>query len=144
MKRILGVARPYAEITSSFSRKPMLLGKDDVVSAGVALPHLMERTGRMASVEPETFELTSEMATVYRVRIAHTHTLKDGWRVSETTVEATGIEINYDEMRMHMKAAYEAGTLETSYRNRLERDYNRGVMGPIPKPANIGTPEMGS
>lgn len=66
--------------------------------------------------------------TVYRVRIAHVHTLKDGWRLSETTVEAYGSDIDYDRIREESIEAYETGTREAQRRNQLERDYNRGVL----------------
>jgi hypothetical protein len=66
--------------------------------------------------------------TVYRVRAAHTHTLKDGWRLSETTVEATGEKIDFKTMNELMQNAYEEGVEESRRRNRLEKDYNRGVM----------------
>lgn len=68
-----------------------------------------------------TNELTEERATVYRVRIAHAHTLKDGWRVSETTVEASGVDIPYPELERHMRIAHDSGTVEAKRRNDLDR-----------------------
>jgi hypothetical protein len=69
-----------------------------------------------------------ESHTVYRVRVAHVHTMKEGWRLSETTVEATGEEVDYTEIRDHMELAYRVGTDEAKRRNQLEREYNRGAL----------------
>lgn len=65
-----------------------------------------------------------ESKTVLRVRIAHVHTLKDGWRLSETTVEATGIVIDREAMRVESQLAYENGVEEAKRRNQLERSEN--------------------
>lgn len=55
-----------------------------------------------------------------RVRVAHTHTLKDGWRLSESTIEFTGRDIDWQELRMQMRSAYIAGREEAIYRNEQE------------------------
>jgi hypothetical protein len=72
-------------------------------------------------------DIQSESKTVMRVRIAHVHTLKDGWRLGETTVEATGTDISYDDIQTELRLAYSYGVDESVRRNKLEKDYNRGV-----------------
>lgn len=65
---------------------------------------------------------------VIRVRIAHSHTLKDGWRLSETTIEATGTGIDYDYIQEELQRAYDVGLEESIRRNTLDRHFNRGVL----------------
>lgn len=58
----------------------------------------------------------------FRVRINHSHTLKEGWRVSETTVEATfpidagTLQIDID-LAAWMRSAHELGLQEAVRRN---------------------------
>lgn len=58
--------------------------------------------------------------TIWRVRIAHSHTLKDGWRLSETTVEGYGTDIEYNEATRHLEEAHLAGEEEAKRRRDLE------------------------
>lgn len=56
-----------------------------------------------------------------RVRIAHAHTLKDGWRLAETTVEWTGHgEPEWAEMAHSMAGAHRVGSEETRARRNAE------------------------
>lgn len=56
-----------------------------------------------------------------RVRIAHASTVKDGWRLSETTVEWTGSgEIPWERLKGVQRRAHEIGHKEAQFRNRLE------------------------
>ena len=53
-----------------------------------------------------------------RVRISHTHTLKDGWRCDSTTVEWTGRSTpNWDAIRAELSNAHIVGAGEASVRN---------------------------
>ena len=63
----------------------------------------------------------TEKEPTYRVRIAHTHTLKDGWRLSETTVEASGSEIDFQRLKDHMALLFSLGTFEAEQRNKMDR-----------------------
>jgi len=78
----------------------------------------------------EPIQGTVEMRTVYRVRVAHVHTLKDGWRTSETTIEATGTDIDRLEVQRMLKEAYDMGTEEARRRHLVEHEHNRGVVNP--------------
>ena len=56
-----------------------------------------------------------------RVRIAHASTVKDGWRLSETTVEWSGSgEIPWEELRYAGHKAYLIGAGEAAERNASE------------------------
>lgn len=61
---------------------------------------------------------------VIRIRNQHAHTLKDGWRLSETTVEATCslADLDLEEARKLLaeaqRQAHEAGQAEAEARNR--------------------------
>jgi len=53
-----------------------------------------------------------------RVRIGHTHTLKDGWRCDSTTVEWTGRgEVNWGAIRDELKNSHIAGEEEAKARH---------------------------
>jgi hypothetical protein len=62
-------------------------------------------------------ETATESKPQIRVRIAHTHTLKDGWRLSETTVEFTGTSIDSVAMATEMEIAHTIGEKEAVARN---------------------------
>jgi len=52
-----------------------------------------------------------------RVRIGHTHTLKDGWRCDSTTVEWTGRgSVDWRSIRDELKNAHVAGLAESEER----------------------------
>ena len=57
---------------------------------------------------------------VIRVRLKHTSTMKEGWRLDETTVEYTagsdGI-IDWDRIESVSRASFEVGTREAEKRN---------------------------
>ena len=57
-------------------------------------------------------------APTLRIRIAHAHTIKDGWRLAETTVEWTGqaSEPSAADLTYAMKLAHELGQEETKRR----------------------------
>lgn len=56
-----------------------------------------------------------------RVRIAHASTVKDGWRLSETTIEWAGSgEIPWEELRHAGRRAYLVGAGEAAERNASE------------------------
>lgn len=61
-----------------------------------------------------------------RARISHTHTLKEGWRCNETTVELTHADDNaafpMEEMRLLMAEAHEAAREEAQRRNVRDGD----------------------
>lgn len=79
------------------------------------------------TLDQSSTELSVETSkTVYRVRIAHAHTLKEGWRVSETTVEATGESIDYNEIKRHMAALYMDGVAEAQRRTLMDRRVTGG------------------
>lgn len=53
-----------------------------------------------------------------RMRIEHTHTRNDGWRLSSTTVEYTGpAPANGELIAAEMRRAYLFGDVEADYRN---------------------------
>ncbi len=54
-----------------------------------------------------------------RVRISHSHTLRDGWRCDSTTVEYDGPIDQYDEdaMQARLSAAYHMAFREANLRN---------------------------
>lgn len=61
---------------------------------------------------------------VYRVRISHAHTLKDGWRCDSTTVEATFRPEDYDVrvrdgIRGLLQEAFDLAEIEAAQRNGL-------------------------
>lgn len=64
--------------------------------------------------------IVTQSETVYRARIAHSHTLKDGWRCSETTVEAIGSVIDYNDLKHHAEEAIKIGRAEAQERNRMD------------------------
>lgn len=55
-----------------------------------------------------------------RVRLQHTHTLKDGWRLSETTVEYSGATIDWAEVKEQLASAHVCGVHEARDRNTTE------------------------
>ena len=55
-----------------------------------------------------------------RARIQHTHTLKDGWRLAETTVEYSGTVVDWEHVRNELRLAHTAGLVESETRNRIE------------------------
>lgn len=60
---------------------------------------------------------TTTEATI-RVRINHAHTLKDGWRLTETTVEWNGgLPVDWDDVAEAMRVAYANGVAEAEMRN---------------------------
>jgi hypothetical protein len=64
---------------------------------------------------------TSAAAATVRVRIAHSHTLKEGWRLSETTLEWTGPATpNANEMFIELERAHLIGRTESIRRNAAE------------------------
>lgn len=65
-------------------------------------------------------ELTKREPEVH-VRIAHVHTLKDGWRLGETTVSYDGPIIDWDAINESLVRSYEDGVAETQRRNDAER-----------------------
>ncbi len=53
-----------------------------------------------------------------RTRINHSHTLKDGWRLSDTTVEWDGEgEPDWDTIKNIMRRAFAEGVNEADLRN---------------------------
>lgn len=55
-----------------------------------------------------------------RVRIQHTSTVKEGWRVGETTVEYTSGSdgtIDWDRIEDEMRSAFISGSREAAVRN---------------------------
>jgi len=55
-----------------------------------------------------------------RVRIGHTHTLKDGWRCDSTTVEWTGRgAVDWDSIRNNLTTAHSVGEIEANERHAL-------------------------
>ena len=71
-----------------------------------------------------------------RIRVHHTHTLKDGWRLNETTVEVDGVEsavvrdgdaITFRAvdtsplLKKHLDEAFAVGTAEADRRNAEDR-----------------------
>lgn len=69
--------------------------------------------------EPAIAELeVLESKPTIRIRIEHTHTLKDGWRLSSTTVEYTGpVPIDALLIRDELRQAAVIGEAEARYRN---------------------------
>lgn len=67
-----------------------------------------------------------ENTSVYRVRVAYSHTLKEGWRVAETTVETTGTDIDHKELAHHAELAYEFGRVEAQRRNHVDKGLVHG------------------
>ena len=65
-------------------------------------------------------DTATEAKQTIRVRIQHSHTLKDGWRLSETTVEATGTILDWDAIDNELRNVYNFGQMETNYRNGAE------------------------
>lgn len=61
-----------------------------------------------------------EAQPVIRVRLQHTHTLKDGWRLSETTVEYTGPAVDHELIARELATAHAMGAMEASKRNANE------------------------
>lgn len=55
------------------------------------------------------------------VRIAHVHTIKDGWRLSETTVSYDGQSVDWDLVKSAMSDAFEAGTAEAMLRTYADK-----------------------
>ena len=68
-------------------------------------------------------ESTQTEPTIH-VRIAHVHTIKDGWRLAETTVSYDGpaseLPRLHEAMALEMKAAFDLGTAEAHVRNNPE------------------------
>lgn len=67
-----------------------------------------------------------------RMRIAHTHTLKDGWRLSETTIEVTGSlldiqTVHRDQIQEIMQKTYDLGSEEADRRNKMDRQVRGGT-----------------
>lgn len=62
----------------------------------------------------------SESKPVIRIRVAHTQTIKEGWRLSETTVEYSGDSIDWAVFNSEMMAAFKNGSAEARQRNILE------------------------
>ncbi len=60
---------------------------------------------------------TSQSEPVIRVRLQHSHTKADGWRLSETTVEYTGEKVDWDQVTNDMYRAFLEGEIEASTRN---------------------------
>lgn len=58
-------------------------------------------------------------APTVRVRIQHTHTMKEGWRLAETTVEYTGASADWEVIAAEMKMAFTMGSLEAIDRQKL-------------------------
>ena len=71
-----------------------------------------------------------------RIRVHHTHTLKDGWRLNETTVEVDGVEaavvrdgdsITFRAvdttplLKKHLDEAFAVGAAEADRRNAEDR-----------------------
>lgn len=63
--------------------------------------------------------------TTSRIRIAHTHTLKDGWRCSETTVELDGVPATVMGSSDGV-ATYSIPLVDTAIRKLLEEAYDAG------------------
>ena len=70
------------------------------------------------SDEHEPITYTSGDPTI-RIRIAHTHTVKDGWRTSETTVEWVGPVVFQHWIRIEdeLAVAFALGKREAKRRN---------------------------
>jgi len=66
----------------------------------------------------------TETKPTMRIRIQHSHTLKDGWRCAETTVEWSGpADSPYprsDVMAREMESAHTQGLTEAMRRNAVE------------------------
>lgn len=66
-------------------------------------------------------DTVSTSKPVTRVRIQHSHTLKEGWRLTETTVEWTGDEApDWESIRSDLMSAHIYGTKETENRRAIE------------------------
>ena len=54
-----------------------------------------------------------------RIRIQHSHTLKEGWRLSETTVEYTGPadSVDHHRIELELRSAFQLGTAEQMLRS---------------------------
>lgn len=58
-----------------------------------------------------------------RVRLQHVHTLKDGWRLSETTVEWSGPgAVPWGLVKEELSNAHTAGLDEAQERNQADRE----------------------
>lgn len=67
-------------------------------------------------------ESTKVSEGTIRVRLQHSHTLKDGWRLSETTVEWTGgQDVVWSAVNGAMREAFEMGTVESAVRNEMDK-----------------------
>lgn len=67
-------------------------------------------------------ESTKITESTVRVRLQHSHTLKDGWRLSETTVEwIGGEEINWYAINGAMSDSFAMGAREAEQRNELDK-----------------------
>lgn len=55
-----------------------------------------------------------------RVRIAHVHTLKEGWRCNETTVEYAGSSIDWTVIKEELANAHATGLFEAQDRNKAD------------------------
>jgi hypothetical protein len=72
-----------------------------------------------------TYERPGETQTrtadpVIRIRLQHGRTQKDGWKLTETTVEFTGDFVDWPEIEAEMAKAYREGSAEARQRNILE------------------------
>lgn len=70
--------------------------------------------------------MTESTAPVFRVRLNHGHTLKDGWRLTETTVECTfsgdaGPAEIAEAIHHWTDRAFNLGALEAEERNEAHR-----------------------
>ncbi len=64
----------------------------------------------------------TETKPTIRVRLQHTHTLKDGWRLAETTVEYTGERIDWETVRDELSTSFVVGTKESTSRNKIQAE----------------------
>lgn len=78
-----------------------------VIELNARFEDLMAGSGVVTAFEPEV-----------RVRIGHTHTLKDGWRCDSTTIEWTGRgKADWELIRAELGLAHTVGEMEAQRRH---------------------------
>lgn len=99
--------------------------------SGAELSALVDRVQALeASVDDllhgetcETTVTTTIEEPEIRVRIAHSHTLRDGWRCDSTTVEWTGRGVpDWDRIDGALTRSFSMGRIEAEARNGLDQE----------------------
>jgi len=66
-------------------------------------------------------ETATETNPTIRVRIQHSNTIKEGWRLAETTVEYTGETIDWKRVKDELHQAFMVAQIEALERQQFER-----------------------